>query len=180
MEISKSEPHTYVTTIYKIECKNKQQCPGVFVGDGLLFADAVRRHKFISELISPYNYEYNARLYKAIREYGGWGNWDIIELEKFTYHFYRERQVRVNYWENKEGSSLNSSNRELRDLSRKLARKRYQQENKEKIYKRRRESKQEKLKMYEELRVQRFYEFTKRRADREKNQGKNEMVGDKV
>lgn len=68
------------TVIYKIECKDKN-IKEVFIGSALNFSKRVGGHQYAYNDVN--NRDHNNPLYKFIRQYGGWDNWESIELMKY-------------------------------------------------------------------------------------------------
>ena len=66
--------------IYRIVCKdlNITDC---YVGSTTNFKGRKREHK--STCNNPNDKRYNYKLYKFMRENGGWENWDMIMIEKY-------------------------------------------------------------------------------------------------
>jgi hypothetical protein len=66
--------------IYKLECKNLEECDNIYVGSTYRWERRYKEHKETS--INPKKEGYNQLKYKTMREQGGWDNWNMIELEK--------------------------------------------------------------------------------------------------
>ena len=90
------------TIIYKIVCKNLE-ITDCYVGNTTDFRKRKYKHKFHSK-IDNYNY----KIYKIIRENGGWDNWDMIEIEKFSCKDANEAKARERYWYEELKANLNS------------------------------------------------------------------------
>ena len=69
------------TIIYKIVCKDLN-VTDLYVGSTSNFIKRKYTHKF--SCTSENNKKYNFKVYQIIRENGGWDNWDMIEIEKFS------------------------------------------------------------------------------------------------
>jgi hypothetical protein len=70
------------TTIYKIVCKNTE-IMDCYVGRSRDCSGRLRIHK--EATVNEKNPGYNYKLYKTIRENGGFENWDFIEVETFEH-----------------------------------------------------------------------------------------------
>lgn len=62
------------SVIYKIKCKD-ENIKGVYIGSTTNFKQRVNSHKCRTTNIKDRDYESN--LYKYLRKYGGWDNWEI-------------------------------------------------------------------------------------------------------
>ena len=92
-------PITYVNTvIYKIVCKNTENTD-CYVGHTTNIKSRKAEHKYAS--ITEDGVSYNSKLYKAIRENGGWDNWEIIEIEigrhVLSNHIENRKRIRRNH-----------------------------------------------------------------------------------
>ena len=99
------DPNFNDTIIYKIICANPD-IKDCYVGQTANFKQRKRAHKTICRNINSNNH--NIRVYKKIRENGGWENWTMIEIEKFPCTNGREATARERYWVEKLESNLNS------------------------------------------------------------------------
>jgi hypothetical protein len=93
------------TVIYKIICANPD-IKDCYVGQTANFKQRKRAHKTICRNINSNSH--NIRVYKTIRENGGWENWTMIEIEKFPCTNEREATARERYWMERLESNLNS------------------------------------------------------------------------
>ena len=91
--------------IYKIVC-NDYNITEVYVGSSTDFTRRKYSHKTACN--NEKNGRYNLKLYKNIRDNGGWINWRIIEVEKYPCNNKREAEYREEYWRNKLKAELNS------------------------------------------------------------------------
>jgi len=66
--------------IYKLECKNLEECDNIYVGSTYDWNERKQAHK--DKSTNPNSEKYNQLKYKTIRKYGGWENWNMIQLEK--------------------------------------------------------------------------------------------------
>ena len=83
------------TIIYKIVC-NDLNVKDVYVGHTTDFRKRKNQHK--SNCIKEDNHRHNLKIYKTIRENGGWDNWSVIEIEKFPCNDSNEASARERYW----------------------------------------------------------------------------------
>jgi len=94
------------TIIYKFVCKDLN-IKDVYVGHTTNFTKRKTAHK------SVYNNEnasyHNSKKYKIIRENGGWDNWDMIEIEKYSCQDKNEAIARERYWYELNHSTLNTN-----------------------------------------------------------------------
>lgn len=87
------------TIIYKIVCKDLNIID-IYVGHTTSFKDRKREHKSRCKT-------YNFKLYVMIRENGGWDNWDMIEIEKYSCKDKNEARARERYWYEKLSANIN-------------------------------------------------------------------------
>jgi len=93
------------TIIYKIVCKDLEVTE-VYVGHTTSFKDRKTTHK--SACNNENNKSYNFKVYKYIRENGGWENFDMIEIEKFSEcKDSNEALARERYWYEQLNAKLN-------------------------------------------------------------------------
>lgn len=115
--------------MYKIVCKdlNIKDC---YVGHT---TDLIRRRYAHKSSCNNENCEkYNFKIYQKMREYGGFDNWSIIEIEKFPCGDFNEACARERYWLETLEANLNSvvPNRTKKEFN-----KLYYNQNKEQIKK---------------------------------------------
>lgn len=146
------------TIIYKIVC-NDVGIPEIYVGHTTNFKQRKRGHRSICN--NKNNKIYNAYVYQFIRENGGFDNWSMIEIEKYSCNDELEAKQRERYWIEELKASLNKTipsrtpkeyyqeNKEICQMRMKE----YQQVNKENISKRAKE--------YREGRIEQFKEYCK-------------------
>jgi hypothetical protein len=68
------------TIIYKLCCKDPDVVE-IYVGHNTNWT--VRKNSHKNRCIYPNGKSYNLKVYKYIREKGGWDNWNMIEIEKY-------------------------------------------------------------------------------------------------
>jgi hypothetical protein len=88
------------TIIYKIACKNLSIID-IYVGHTTSFKDRKKSHKQSCK-------NNKSKLYRMIRENGGWENWEMIEIEKYSCNDVNEAKKRERYWYEKLNAKLNT------------------------------------------------------------------------
>ena len=83
------------TIIYKIVC-NDLNIKDLYVGHTTDFKRRKSQHKHTSQCDT--NKDYNCKIYKVIRENGGWDNWTMVEIEKFSCNDSKEATARERHW----------------------------------------------------------------------------------
>ena len=111
------------TVIYKIVC-NDLNVKVVYVGHTTNFTKRKYRHKSNSQNLNGNEYEY--KIYKTIREYGGFENWSMIEIEKYPCNDLQEASKQERYYYELLNAKLNTINPSR-------SQKEYQETNKDKI-----------------------------------------------
>lgn len=74
-----------------------------------------RRNKHKSDCNNPNSKSHNLKLYKFIRENGGWDNWVFCEIEKYPCNSKRECEARERYWFDTLKPTLNKNRPRLND-----------------------------------------------------------------
>ena len=92
------------TIIYKIYCKNENVLD-IYIGHTTSFYQRYRAHK--SNCNNENSKGYNYKIYKIIRENGGWDNWEMKNIEEYPCENVNEARDRERYWIEKESSQLN-------------------------------------------------------------------------
>ena len=90
--------------IYKLCCLDPE-ITDIYVGSTCNFKRRKGEHK--SRINDKNDAGYNKYSYQFIREHGGWENWDMIEIEKFSCETKRELETRERYWLEYLGATLN-------------------------------------------------------------------------
>jgi uncharacterized protein with ParB-like and HNH nuclease domain len=93
------------TIIYKIVC-NDPNITDLYVGHTTNFTNRKYRHRDNS--INDSRKASHCKVYTTIRENGGWYNWSMIEIEKFSCVDENEAKARERYWIETLNCSLNS------------------------------------------------------------------------
>ena len=126
------------TIIYHFICKDETvKCE--YVGSTTNFNKRKGQHKASCNNETSGHYHY--KVYQAIRENGGWDNWDMIPLEEFPCDNKTQQVIREQYWIDKLKPDLNyiaafhnkQAYPETHEEERKEYAKMYHQENKELI-----------------------------------------------
>jgi len=87
------------TIIYKIVCKDLSIID-IYVGHTTSFKDRKKSHKSKTE-------KGKEKLYQMIRANGGWENWEMIEIEKYSCNDVNEAKKQERYWYEKLNAKLN-------------------------------------------------------------------------
>ena len=90
--------------IYKIYC-NDENITDIYIGSTVDFKDRRNNHKF--RCCNEKNKEYNCKVYKFIRDNGGWSNWCMIELYKYPCNNKTELEQEEDRMMNELKSTLN-------------------------------------------------------------------------
>ena len=90
--------------IYKLVCLDTTY-PEVYVGSTTCFKQRKANHK--SKCHNEQHKEYNFKVYQYMREYGGWGNFAMIEIEKFPCENGRQLEAREEHWRKELHATLN-------------------------------------------------------------------------
>ena len=92
------------SVIYKICCKD-EAITDVYVGSTVNARN--RKHTHKSTCNNKKSENHNAVVYRYIRDYGGWENWQFVLLEKFPCKDRQELIIRERYWYEMLGAKLN-------------------------------------------------------------------------
>jgi hypothetical protein len=119
------------TIIYKICCDGADE---IYVGSTTDFRKRKNQHKF-----GCYNEDkkaYNLKIYQTIRANGGWDNWRMVEIEVFPCNSSVESRIREEFWRNELEAKLNMVKAYVSEEKDEYNKK-YRQEHKEEISKKR-------------------------------------------
>jgi len=83
------------TIIYKIVC-NDLNITDCYIGQTTEFAKRKSCHK--RDCNTEHREGYKYKIYKFIRENGGWDNWSMIEIEKYSCSDGNEARARERHW----------------------------------------------------------------------------------
>jgi hypothetical protein len=140
--------------IYKLVCDDLS-VKDLYVGHTTDFTNRKRSHK--SNSLNVNYIGYNFKVYKMIRENGGWNNWSMITIEKYPCNDDLEARARERYWYEVLNANMNSQcptlDLEKRKRKIKISEKKYRDKNKDKI--------QEYKKTYHEINKDRIKEYKK-------------------
>ena len=92
------------TVMYKIVC-NDLNIKDLYVGHTCDFIRRKSKHKY--SCTRENNPDYNYKLYIIIRKNGGWDNWSMVEIEKFSCKDANEARKRERYWYELLNANLN-------------------------------------------------------------------------
>jgi hypothetical protein len=92
------------TIIYKIVC-NDLSITDCYVGHTTDFVRRKSCHKYICK--NEKDEKHNLKIYKAIRDNGGWTNWCMITIEKYPCKDVYEACIRERYYYEQLNSNLN-------------------------------------------------------------------------
>ena len=93
------------TVIYKIFCDD-DNITEIYIGSTTDYTRRKSEHK--SSCNNTKRRRYNQKLYKTIRDNGGWENFRMIEIEKYPCNDKREAECREEYWRKNLKAELNS------------------------------------------------------------------------
>ena len=93
--------------IYKLCCKDPN-ITDIYIGSTINFKKRKYDHKWNCNNNIEKNKKYNLKIYKFIRDNGGFENWTMIMLEQYNCNNKKELQSRERYWIEELKSSLNS------------------------------------------------------------------------
>ena len=94
------------TVIYKIVHKDDYENTNIYIGSTTDFIRRKNNHKDCSQNLNKKSY--TDKKYQYIREKGGWGNFNMIEVEKFPCNDGNEARAREEYWRSYFNAQLNS------------------------------------------------------------------------
>ena len=83
------------TEMYYICCKDIE-ISDIYVGHTTNFYKRMNNHK--TACTNRKDKSYNQYIYKFIRQYGGWDNWQMILIEKYPCNDKKEAESRERYW----------------------------------------------------------------------------------
>jgi hypothetical protein len=98
-------PNYQRTIIYKIIC-NDLNIIDLYVGSTTNFTRRKCDHK--RHCCNESDKKYNTKIYKIIRDNGGWDNWSMLEIEKYPCNDNNEARFRERYWYEQLKSTMNS------------------------------------------------------------------------
>ena len=105
------------TTRYKLVHKEDYDNANIYIGSTTDFIRRKNAHKTVC--CNEKSKEYNEKKYQYIRGNGDWGEWNMIEVEKFSCNDKREAEAREEYWRCHFNSQLNTMRAYVTDEQRK-------------------------------------------------------------
>jgi len=94
--------------IYKLCCKDPNVTE-IYVGSTINFKSRKNQHKTTCNNNSEKNKFYNFKVYKFIRDNGGFQNWTMIMLEQYNCENKKQLEMRERYWIEKLKPTLNNN-----------------------------------------------------------------------
>jgi len=147
--------------IYKL-CCDDIEVKEIYIGSTTNFKNRKYNHK--SKCNSPNDENYNIKVYRFIRDNGGWGNFSMILVERYNAEDKRDLEKRERYYKELFKSSLNTNtpgrtkkeyrqdNKErLNEISRQ-----YHQDNKEQIQQQSRQYREDNKEQIQQQQKQKF------------------------
>ena len=135
------------TTIYKLVHKEAYDNANIYIGSTTDFIRRKNNHK--SNCCNEKSKEYNEKKYQYIRGNGDWGEWNMIEVEKFPCNDKREAEAREEYWRCHFNSQLNIRRAYITNVEKIDYKKQFYLDNKDNILKQKKQyyeaNKQKKL-----------------------------------
>ena len=93
-------------TLYKIECNDPSITDAVYVGATVNFAKRKSRHR--DNCVHPANEKYHIKVYRRIRECGGWDNFTMTAIEAYPCATAELARARERFYYDSLNSSLNT------------------------------------------------------------------------
>ena len=91
--------------IYKLCCK-EPVIEDIYIGSTTNFKIRKNQHK--TSCCNVNSNKYNMKIYKFIRDNGGFNNWDMIMIEEYSCNNKKQLETRERYWIEQLKSNLNS------------------------------------------------------------------------
>ena len=162
------------TIVYKLCCKDTT-ITDMYIGHTTNFNQ--RKHNHKKNCCNENSKNYNLNVYKFIRNYGGWNNWSMIQLEEFNCNNSREAAVRERYWIDLLKPNLNCISPFTSKEEKNLQKKNWYEENKDyilhKVKQNYEENKEQKLEYQKQYAQEHKEEITEKQKEyREKNKEK--------
>lgn len=95
MERQRKERNYSKSLIYKL-CCNDLQVKDIYIGSTLSFKHRKNSHK--SDCCNPKSVKYNLKVYKFIRDNGGFENWSMVLVEQYEATSQLHLEQRERYW----------------------------------------------------------------------------------
>jgi len=84
------------TVVYKLVNKEDYDNANIYIGSTTNFTQRKCEHK--SDCMNKTGVKYNQKIYHFIRNNGGWDEWNMLEVEKFSCVDNYEAKAREEYW----------------------------------------------------------------------------------
>ena len=94
------------TIIYKLVKNDDYDNDNIYIGSTTDYIRRKNAHK--TSCYNEKSKEYNEKKYQYIRDNGGWGEWNMIEIQKYPCNDGNEARAREEYWRCHFNSQLNS------------------------------------------------------------------------
>ena len=147
------------TIIYKLVHNEDYDNANIYIGSTTDFIRRKNSHK--SNCCNEKSKEYNEKKYQYIRGNGDWGEWNMIEVEKFPCNDKREAEAREEYWRCHFNSQLNIRRAYITNVEKIDYKKQFYLDNKDNILKQK--------KQYYEANKQKKLEYMKQYYYNKKN-----------
>ena len=102
------------TIIYKLVHNEDYDNVNIYIGSTTDFIRRKNKHKSCCNCVT--NRDHNDKKYQYIRGNGGWEEWNMIEVEKFSCNDKREAEAREEYWRCHFNSQLNTKRAYITDV----------------------------------------------------------------
>ena len=119
------------TIIYKLVKNDDLENENIYIGSTTDFTSRKYSHKGCCN--NENSKQHNLKVYKIIRSNGGWGEWSMIEIEKFPCNDKNEALSRERYWYEFYNAKLNSYTMIITPEEKKEKHKKYCIDNADKI-----------------------------------------------
>ena len=117
------------TIIYKIRCED-ENITDIYVGSTTNFIKRKNIHKIICNNENCQGH--NLKIYKTIRESGGWEKWKMIQVEEYESNNKQQAEEREEYWRKELKAELNMKRAFITDEQHKEYNKNYNKDYREK------------------------------------------------
>ena len=92
------------TIIYKIRCED-ENITDIYIGSTTNFIKRKNMHKY--NCTNENSKRNNLKIYKTVRESGGWKNWKMIQMEEYECNNKQQAEEREEYWRKELKAELN-------------------------------------------------------------------------
>ena len=96
--------HYDKSTIYKLCCKDPE-ITDIYVGSTTNFSRRKSAHK--QSCNNENSDKYHLKVYKTIRDFGGFDNWDMVEVERYCATDRKDLHTRERFWLDELSATLN-------------------------------------------------------------------------